>query len=77
MKTTTTKTMWIPTKLYDSLPGIYLTVGTTMISGSIYVGVDHGPAIGYLIVGAMSISAGIIVSSLRRSARSRQNRSRT
>ena len=77
LNTSTTREMWIPTKLYEMLPSIYCAVGTAMISGAIYIGVDHGPMIGYLIVGALCISAGIVVSSIRHRARSERQLSRT
>ena len=67
------KTMWITEKLYEALPAIYFAIGAALIGGSIYVGFDHGPVPGYLILGAMSIGAGIVVRNVRYRARSGKN----
>ena len=64
------ETMWIPEKLYEALPAIYFAIGTLLIGGSIYVGLDHGPVPGYLILGSMSVGAGIVVRNVRHRARS-------
>ena len=69
----TSKTMWIPENLYEALPAIYFAVGALLVGGSIYVGFDHGPVLGYLILGSMSIGAGIVVRDFRRRARSGKN----
>ena len=67
------KTMWIPEKLYEALPAIYFAIGALLIGGSIYVGLDHDPSLGYLILGSMSIGAGIVVRNVRLRARAGSN----
>jgi len=61
--------MWIPKKLYEALPAIYFAIGAALIGGSIYIGIDRGPMLGYLVLGSMCISAGIVVRDKRRRAR--------
>ena len=56
-KASITNTMWIPEKLYEALPAIYFAIGAALIGGSIYVGVDRGPELGYLVLGSMCIGA--------------------
>ena len=68
--------MWIPEKLYEALPAIYFAIGAALIGGSIYVGVDSGPMLGYLVLGSMCISAGIVVRDRRRRTRLGQDRVR-
>jgi hypothetical protein len=70
-------TMWIPTKIYEALPAIYFAVGASLIGGALYLGVSHGPGIGYLILGSLCIGAGVVVSSFRHSARNGRHRSRS
>lgn len=70
-------TMWIPTKIYEALPAIYFAVGVAFIGGALYLGVSHGPGIGYLIVGSLCIGAGVVVSSFRQRARNDRDQSRT
>ena len=69
--------MWIPEKLYEALPAIYFAIGAMLIGGSIYVGVDRGLVLGYLILGSMCIGAGVVVRETRYRARSGQDRART
>ena len=67
------KTMWIPEKVYEALPAIYFAIGALLTGGSVYVGLDHGPALGYLILGSMSIGAGVVVRNVRLRARAGRN----
>ena len=68
--------MWIPTKLYEALPAIYVTVGVALIIGTLYVGFDRGFMMGYLAVGLVCIAAGIAVRSIRNDVRSGRDDSR-
>ena len=72
-----TSTMWIPEKLYEALPAIYFAIGAALIGGSIYIGVDRGPELGYLVLGSMCLSAGVVVRDTRHRARLGQDRPRT
>ena len=76
-KASITNTMWIPEKLYEALPAIYFAIGAALIGGSIYVGVDRGPELGYLVLGSMCIGAGVVVRDTRHRARLGQDRPRT
>jgi len=62
--------MWIPTKIYEGLPALYLTVGALFILGAMYIGVTHGLMPGYAILGLSCMIAGALVSGIRRNARS-------
>lgn len=63
--------MWIPTKTYEALPALYLTVGALIVLGTIYIGVSHGLMPGYMLLGVLCITAGIAVANIRRNARCR------
>lgn len=69
--------MWIPEKLYEALPAIYFAIGVAMICGTVYIGINRGSMLGYLVLGVVCISAAILVANVRHAARSGQNRSLT
>lgn len=68
--------MWIPNKLYEALPAIYLTIGVSLILGALYIGISHGLMLGYLMLGAGCMMAAILVKSVRSTARAETDRSR-
>lgn len=61
--------MWLPTKLYESLPLLYVTVGTLLLTGAVYIGAGHGVMPGYVALGASSILGGMFVTYIRHKAR--------
>ena len=61
----------LPEKIYEALPAAYISVGTLFILGAIYIGIGHGPMVGYLAVGLSCIFAGVTVNGIRRRERSR------
>lgn len=63
--------MWIPTKTYEALPALYLTIGALIVLGAIYIGVSYGLMPGYMLLGVACMAAGVVVWSIRRNARSR------
>jgi hypothetical protein len=63
--------MWIPTKIYESLPVLYVTVGALLLLGALYIGVDHELMPGYMAVGASCMIGGIFVTYIRHKARSK------
>lgn len=63
--------MWLPKKLYESLPALYVAIGALFLAGVFYVGIDHWVMAGYLAVGVLCVSLGVGVASVRRRARSR------
>ena len=65
------KLMWIPTKTYEALPALYLTVGALIVLGAIYIGVSHGLMPAYLSLGVSCVIAGVAVKNIRRNARCR------
>ena len=62
--------MWIPGKIYEGLPAIYLTIGSLNILGATYIGLSHGLMPGYAVLGLSCMIAGFLVRSIRRNARS-------
>ena len=67
--------MWVPIKLHDALPAIYLTSGILIILGALYIGIDDGLMIGYLIVGLACVVAGMLDKAARYDAHSEKQRS--
>ena len=61
--------MWIPEKLYESLPAFYVTLGALFLAGALYVGIDHWMMAGYLGIGILCVTLGVTVASIRRRAR--------
>ena len=61
--------MWLPEKLYESLPVFYVTIGVLFLSGALYVGIDHWLMAVHLGVGILCIMLGVAVASIRRRAR--------
>jgi hypothetical protein len=61
--------MYLPKKIYEALPATYVTIGTSLILGALYVGIAHSLMIGYLAVGLSCITAGLMVSGIRRRER--------
>lgn len=67
--------MWIPTKLYEALPAIYLAVGVSINVCALYIGVGHALMPVYLFVGTGCVAAGVVVMTIRHHARADRNRS--
>lgn len=62
--------MWLPEKLYESLPAFYVTLGALFLAGALYVGIDHWLMAAYLAIGVLCVALGTAVASIRRRARS-------
>lgn len=67
--------MYLPKRLYEALPFVYIAIGTLLVSGSTYIGLDHGPAASYFALGLASVVYGVAIQSIRRKARSKRVRS--
>lgn len=65
--------MFLPKPVYESLPAIYIAIGTLLIAGAAYIGVRNGLMLGYLAVGLSCVLAGIFITSKRQKARSETN----
>jgi len=63
--------IFLPKTIYEALPVAYISVGALFILGAVYIGIGHGPMVGYLAVGLSCILAGATVNSIRRRERSR------
>lgn len=61
--------MFLPTKIYEALPAIYMAIGALLILGAAYIG--NGPMLSYFAVGLSCVFAGVLVTSIRHKARSR------
>ena len=62
--------MWLPTKIYESLPVLYVTVGALLLLGALYIGVDHELMLGYMTLGSSCMASGMFVTYIRLKARS-------
>lgn len=62
--------MWLPTKVYKSLPLLYVTIGALLLLGALYIGVGYGLMPGYVTIGLLCIIAGTYVTYIRWKARS-------
>jgi len=62
--------MWLPTRLYESLPALYLAIGALFLLGASYIGLGHGLMSAYVALGSTCLIAGTYVTYLRRKARS-------
>lgn len=62
--------MWLPTRLYESLPALYLAIGALLLLGAAYIGVGHGLMPGYVALGTTCLLASMYVTYLRHRARS-------
>jgi len=62
--------IWLPTRIYESLPVLYVTVGALLLLGALYIGVGYGLMPGYVALGLACMIGGICVTHMRRKARS-------
>jgi len=66
--------MWLPARVYESLPGAYVIGGLFFVAGAIYLGPGVSVAPLYLALGIISICSGILVFIKRRHVRSKNVR---
>ncbi len=57
--------MWIPYRLYEALPKIYISVGGLVLAGALYVGFDSRSLFIYLFVAFGCIAYGASIMWLR------------
>jgi len=62
--------MWLPARIYESLPYAYFLGGLVFVAGAIYLGLGVPVSPLYLTLGIISIFSGILVFIKRRHARS-------
>jgi len=67
--------MWIPIKLHDALPAIYLTSGILIVLCTLYIGIDDRLMLGHLLLGMACVMEGLLGKTMRNSARSETQRS--
>lgn len=53
--------MWLPTKLYERLPLWWILVGLVFMLSALYLGLDYGPAYGYLGLGVGCSIFGLMI----------------
>ena len=56
--------------MYESLPVLYVTVGTLLLLGALYIGVDRELTLGYMALGSSCVGGGMFVTYIRHKARS-------
>jgi uncharacterized membrane protein HdeD (DUF308 family) len=61
--------MWLPTPVYESLPGAYIIGGVLFVSGAIYLGSGVAVTPLYVAVGIFSILSGVFLIIKRRRSR--------
>lgn len=66
--------MWLPTRVYESLPGAYVIGGLFFVAGAIYLGPGVSVAPLYLTLGIIGICSGILVFIKRRHVRNQNVR---
>jgi hypothetical protein len=64
--------MFLPEKIYEALPATYVMVGSSLVLGAAYIGIDQSLMVGYLAVGLSCILAGAMVAGIRRRERSKE-----
>jgi hypothetical protein len=72
--------MWLPSKLYERLPLWWILVGLLFMLSALYLGLDYGPAYGYLGLGVGCSVFGLLITIWRaqhRSDKSTNDRSDT
>jgi len=66
--------MWLPTRVYESLPCAYVIGGLFFVAGAIYLGPGVSVAPLYLTLGIISICSGFLVFIKRRYVRNQNMR---
>ena len=66
--------MWLPIRVYESLPGAYVIGGLFFVAGAIYLGPGVSAAPLYLALGMISICSGTLVFIKRRHVRNQKLR---
>ena len=57
--------MWLPTRVYELLPMLYIIVGQIFMAGSVYISSYHKLAPMYFAFGVLSVVSGLYVSQRR------------
>lgn len=63
--------IFLPKSIYEALPAAYMSAGSLLILGAVYIGISHGTVVGYLAVGLSCMFAGVAVARIRRKERSK------
>ena len=61
--------MWIPDKIYESLPTAYIAVGAVIVIIATYIGVTIHPMPLYVTIGAICVASGVVIHNLRQKYR--------
>ena len=61
--------MWIPTKIYESLPIAYIAVGVAIVIIATYIGVTIHPMPLYVTIGAICVASGVVINNVRKKYR--------
>jgi hypothetical protein len=63
--------MWLPRPLYEFLPYVYMLVGIGLLAAAWFIDIRTLPSI-FMVVGALSLMAGLVLWLRRRDYRTRQ-----
>ena len=63
--------MWLPRPLYEFLPYVYMLVGIGLLAAAWFVDMKTLPSV-FMVVGALSLMAGLVLWLRRRDYRTRQ-----
>ncbi|MEQ8207554.1 MAG: hypothetical protein RIA65_15380 [Woeseia sp.] len=61
--------MWLPSRLYESLPWAYVLIGVLFVGGVYYIDIHNYGTLVYFVLGLVCIGGGIAVARLRTSIR--------
>jgi hypothetical protein len=64
--------MWLPRPFYELLPYLYMAIGLALLGAAWMVEVEALPSI-FMVVGALSLMAGLVLWLRRRDFRTRQS----
>jgi hypothetical protein len=57
--------MWLPTRVYELLPTLYIVAGQAFLAGSLYISSYSKLAPMYFVLGVVSVLSGLFVSQRR------------
>jgi hypothetical protein len=64
--------MWLPRPFYEFLPYLYMCVGVALLGAAWVVEIETLPSV-FMVVGALSLMAGLVLWLRRRDYRTRQS----
>lgn len=62
--------IYLPKSIYEAVPAAYVSIGSLLVLGAVYIGIASTPMVGYATLGLWCIFNGVRVHGIRRKARS-------